>query len=71
MTIARVTVMIAAVIAALMQQLGLAMSKTFIVMRGPITKSKPVPSTNSTPHPTTTQNSKPKSGQTAGGHSHF
>ncbi len=71
MTIARVTVMIAAVIAALMQQPGLDMSKTFIVMRGPITKSKPASSTNSTPHPTTTQKSKPKSGQTAGGHSHF
>ena len=41
MRIARVTVMTAAVIAALMQQPGLAMSKTFIVMRGPITKSKP------------------------------
>ncbi len=70
MTIARVTVMTAAVIAALMQQPGLAMSKTFIVMRGPINKSKPAPSTNSIPHPPT-QNSKPKSGQTAGGHSHF
>jgi len=43
MTIARVTVMTAAVIAALMQQPGLAMSKTFIVMRGPITKSEPAP----------------------------
>jgi hypothetical protein len=70
MTIARVTVMTAAVIAALMQQPGLAMSKTFIVMRGPITKSKPASSTNSA-HPTTTQKAKPKSGQTAGGHSHF
>jgi len=71
MTIARVTVITAAAIAALVLQPGFAVSKTFIVMRGPITKSKPVPSTNSTAHPITTQNSKPKSGKTAGGHSHF
>ncbi len=71
MTVARVTVITAAVIAALVLQPGFAVSKTFIVMRGPITKSKPVPSTNSAPRPTTTQNSKPKSGHPAGGHSHF
>jgi hypothetical protein len=71
MTIARVTVIAAAVIAALVLQPGFAVSKTFIVMRGPITKSKHVPSTNSTPHPNTTQNSKPKSGQTAGRISRF
>ena len=71
MTIARVTVITAAAIAALVLQPGFAVSKTFIVMRGPITKSKPVPSTNSTAHPITTQNSKLKSGKTAGGHSHF
>jgi hypothetical protein len=69
MTIARVTVITAAVIAALVLRPGFAMSKTFIVMTGPITKSKPAPST--TPHPTTTQNSKPRSGQTAGGHPHL
>jgi hypothetical protein len=71
MTIARVTVITAAVIAALVLRPGVAMSKTFIVMTGPITKSKPAPSTHSTPHPATTQNSKPKSGQTAGGHPHL
>ena len=71
MTSARLTVISAAVIVALVLQPGFAMSKTFIVMRGPITKSKPVPSTNSTPHSTTKQNSKIKSGQTVGGHSRF
>jgi hypothetical protein len=69
MTIARVSVITAAVIAALVLRPGFAMSKTFIVMTGPITKSKPAPSTP--PHPTITQNSKPKSGQTAGGHPHL
>jgi hypothetical protein len=71
MTSARLTVIMAAVIAALVLQPGFAMSKTFIVMRGPITKSKPVPSINSTPRSTTKQNSKIKSGQTVGGHSRF
>ena len=67
MTIARgVTVITAAVVAALVMQPGFAMSKTIT----PITKSKPAPSANSTPHPTTTQTLKPKSGQTANGHPH-
>jgi hypothetical protein len=79
MTIARrVTVIAAAVVAALVVQPGFAVSKTVI----PITKSKPAPSTTSTPHPATTQALtstphpattqalKPKISQAVNGHHH-
>jgi hypothetical protein len=72
MTIARSTIIAAAIMAALAMPSGFAVSKTLVVISGPITKSKPGPST--TPHPPVTQNTKPKNvqavGQTMVGHPH-
>jgi hypothetical protein len=62
MTIARSTIMAAVATAALVAQPGLALSKNFVVISGPITKNKSTSSTPSTtPHPpVVTQITKPK-----------
>jgi hypothetical protein len=62
MTIARSTIMAAVATAALVAQPGLALSKNFVVISGPITKNKSTSSAPSTtPHPpVVTQITKPK-----------